>query len=103
MSPGKVYNQQLLEQNQMHGHGVNNLDLDSWSFFTSALNSIFSISITQPNNTNARWAFFMIWDWGFFTETLKNHHHHRVTLKRIQRSCEYDFHFISKSISKKEC
>jgi hypothetical protein len=29
MSPGKVYNQQLLEQNQMHGHGVNNLDLDS--------------------------------------------------------------------------
>jgi len=26
-SPGKVYNQQLLEQNQMHG--VNNLDLDS--------------------------------------------------------------------------
>jgi hypothetical protein len=28
-SPGKVYNQQLLEQNQMHGHGVNNLDLDS--------------------------------------------------------------------------
>jgi hypothetical protein len=27
MSPGKVYNQQLLEQNQMHG--VNNLDLDS--------------------------------------------------------------------------
>ncbi len=27
MSPGKVYNQQLLEQKQMHG--VNNLDLDS--------------------------------------------------------------------------